>query len=118
MNSLRHILLVAYRDFMQRAKSRAFLISIVVIIGLLAAVGPLLAFEMRDPAPYDIGTLGSQPEGLSGALAASAGAFDRSVEVTSYVSLEEGEAAVESGRADVLIVDGAELVWNEEPSLR
>ena len=71
MNSLRHILLVAYRDFMQRAKSRAFLISIVVIIGLLAAVGPLLAFEMRDPAPYDIGTLGSQPEGLSGALAAS-----------------------------------------------
>ncbi len=118
MNSLRHILLVAYRDFIQRAKSRAFLISIVVIIGLLAAVGPLLAFEMRDPAPYDIGTLGSQPEGLSGALAASAGAFDRSVDVTSYVSLEEGEAAVESGRADVLIVDGAELVWNEEPSLQ
>ncbi len=118
MNTLRQIRLVAARDFLQRAKSRAFLVSMVVIIGLVAAVGPLMAIEMRDAPPYEIGVVGSRPDGLETALSASAGAFDKAVELTSYSNTGEGEAAVAAGRADVLIVDGSDLVWNEEPSLQ
>ncbi len=118
MNTLRHILLVAWRDFLQRARSRAFLVSMLVIVGLVAAVGPLMAIEMRAPDPYEVGAVGSQPAGLSEALAATAGAFDREVDLTAYETLTEGEDAVEAGDAAVLIVDGRELVWDEEPSLQ
>jgi ABC-2 type transport system permease protein len=118
MKSFRRLLLVAYRDFMQRARSRAFLISMLVIVGLVAAVGPLMALEMRDAPPYEVGVIGAQPEALGAALATSAGVFDKGVDLTSYTSVEEGEEAVEAGEADVLIVDGKELVWHEEPSLQ
>ncbi len=118
MSSLRHLLLVASRDFMQRARSRAFLASMVVIIGLVAAVGPLMALEMRDPPPYEIGVVGAAPPELPSVLATAAGAFERSVDITSYPNLEDGEAAIEEGGADALIVDGAEIVWDEEPSLQ
>ncbi len=118
MSSLRHILLVASRDFMQRAKSRAFLASMVVIIGLVAAVGPLMALEMRDPPPYEVGVVGTEPVGLSTALSTAAGVFERSVALNSYPTLQEGEEAVEKGRADALIIDGTQIVWNEEPSLQ
>jgi len=118
MSGLRQIGLIAYRDFMQRAKSRAFLASMVIIVGLVAAVGPLMALEMRDPPPYDVGAVGSAPPQLGVALSASAAIFDRSVDLTTYPDITAGEAALEEGRSDVLIVDGAELVWNEEPSLQ
>jgi ABC-2 type transport system permease protein len=118
MNTLRHILLVAWRDFLQRARSRAFLVSMLVIVGLVAAVGPLMAIGMGAPDPYEVGAVGSQPVGLSEALAATAGAFDREVDLTAYETLTEGEDAVEAGDAAVLIVDGRELVWDEEPSLQ
>jgi ABC-2 type transport system permease protein len=118
MNTLRHILLVASRDFMQRARSRAFLVSMLIIVGLVAAVGPLMAIEMRTPDPYEVGAVGSQPAGLSEALAAAAGAFDREVDLTAFETLTEGEDAVAAGDAAVLIVDGQELVWDEEPSLQ
>ena len=118
MNTLRHVLLVARRDFMQRAKSKAFLASMVVIVGLVALVGPLMALEMREPAPYDVGTVGTQPGELEEALTASAQSFERRVNLESFANLDEGEKAVENGDFDVLIVDGRELVWNEEPSLQ
>ncbi|MDF1597933.1 MAG: ABC transporter permease [Acidimicrobiia bacterium] len=117
MNTFRQILLVASRDFLQRAKSRAFLVSMVVIIGLVAAVGPLMTMEMRDAPAYEIGLVGTRPGGLETALSESAGAFDKTVDLTSYLNTGEGEAAIADDRADVLIVDGIELVWNERPSL-
>jgi ABC-2 type transport system permease protein len=118
MSGVRHILLVAYRDFMQRAKSRAFLASMIIIVGLVAAVGPLMAMEMRDAPAYDIGTVGSQPSNLQRALTESARAFDRNVSLTPYDSIETAEAAVDEGTEDVIIIDGRELVWNEESSLQ
>ena len=49
MSGLRQIYEVAKRDFIQRAKSKAFLISLLVIVGVMGAVGPLLAAEAQPP---------------------------------------------------------------------
>lgn len=118
MNTARHILLVAYRDFMQRAKSRAFLASMLIIVLLVAGIGPLMAVQMRDAPAYDIGVVGDQPEGLEGALSEAATAFERGVDLAIYPDLTTGEQAIEDEDINVLIVDGRELVWNEEPSLQ
>ncbi|NNC39457.1 MAG: ABC transporter permease [Acidimicrobiia bacterium] len=118
MNTARHILLVAYRDFMQRAKSRAFLASMLVIVGLLAVLGPIIASEVRDTPAYDIGVVGDQPDGLEDALTQAATVFDRQVDLVAFADVPAGELAIEEGDINVLIVDSRELVWDEEPSLQ
>jgi ABC-2 type transport system permease protein len=108
------VLLIARRDFLQRARSKAFLFSMLVIVGLVAAVGPLLALETRDPPPYDVGLVGSVPPGIEESLRATADLFDRKLTTRPFDTVEAGEAALASGAADVLLVDGLEMVWHEE----
>ena len=112
------MLLVAWRDFSQRARSKAFLVSMFTIVVLVAGLGPLLALEARAPEPYTVGVVGAVPDDLQPALDSAAGAFDRTVETVNFDSVDSGETALRNGDADVLLVDGAELVWKEEPRLQ
>ncbi|GBD84637.1 ABC-2 family transporter protein [bacterium BMS3Abin02] len=118
MTALRQVLLVAWRDFFQRARSRAFLVSMLIIVAVVAGVGPLMALQDRTPEPYTIGVIGAAPAALEPALDRAAAAFDRTVETVTFDSVDSGETALEDGDADVLLVDGAELVWKEEPRLQ
>lgn len=115
MSALRQVLLVARRDFLQRARSKAFLVSMLVIVGLMAAVGPLLAFENRAPAPYDVGVVGVGPAGFDSSVQSAVRLVDRRAVIHRFASRAAGEEALTSGSADVLVVDGQELVWLEEP---
>lgn len=116
MSAARQVFLIARRDFLQRARSKAFLASMLVIVGLVAAIGPLLALETRDPPPYDVGIVGSLPAGVEESLRVAAARFDRRVATRAYDTLAAGEAALTSGATDVLVVNGTELVWHEEPA--
>jgi len=118
MTALRQVLLIAWRDFFQRARSRAFLVSMLIIVALVAGVGPLLALEGGTPEPYTVGVVGAAPADLEPMLDAAAAAFDRTVETVSFDSVDSGETALKNGDADVLLVDGAELVWKEAPRLQ
>jgi ABC-2 type transport system permease protein len=116
MSPLKQVFLIAQRDFLQRIRSRAFLISMLIVVGVVVVAGPLLAAESAAPKPYKIGVTGTVPDGFQQAVEASASAFDRTVAVTSYGSTDEGEAALKNGDADVLLVDGTQLVWKQDPS--
>lgn len=116
MNSLRQVRLIAWRDFLERARSRAFLVSMLVIVAIVAGLGPLIAQETKTPEPYQVGVVGEAPGGLQQALEASATVFEREVTLRPYASLDDGEAALDSGDADVLIVDGSQLVWDKAPN--
>jgi ABC-2 type transport system permease protein len=116
MSPLRQVMLIAQRDFLQRIRSRAFLVSMLLIVGVVVIAGPLLAAESAVPKPYKIGTTGTVQDGFNDAVTASAKAFDRTVEVSSYASTAEGEAALEKGDVNVLLVDGEQLVWNQDPN--
>jgi ABC-2 type transport system permease protein len=116
MSPLRQVFLIAQRDFLQRIRSRAFLISMLIVVGVVAIGGPLLAAQSTVSKPYEIGVTGTVPDGFQQTVEASAQVFDRAVKVTSYASTAEGEAALENGDANVLLVDGSQLVWNESPS--
>lgn len=113
MIRLRRILLVARRDFTQRARSRPFLVSMGVVFVVILGVGPLLALQFREPRPYRVGVEGTVPPNLQSAIAARATLFDRTVEMSTYPSTASGEEAVRTRKIDVLVEDGQRLVWRE-----
>lgn len=117
MNRLRQIGLIAWRDFLQRARSRVFLVSMFIIVALMLGVGPLVAQETRTPDPYQVGVVGAVDPELAGALTASAEVFDRTVEVVPIDDATSAEAGLEAGDVDVVIEDGT-IVWKREPGLQ
>ena len=116
MSSFRQVLLIAQRDFLQRVRSRAFMVSMLLIVGIVVVAGPVVGGLSSAPKPYKVGVTGTVPDGFQQAVDASANAFDRTVAVTSYGSTAEGETALEKDNADVLLVDGSRLVWKQDPN--
>ena len=45
MSPLRQIFELTKRDFTQRAKSRAFLMAMVLTVGIVVIIGPIIAFH-------------------------------------------------------------------------
>lgn len=117
MSRLRQIGLIAWRDFLQRARSRAFLVSMFIIVALVLGVGPLVAQETRTPEPYQIGVVGAVDPQLAAALTTAAAVFDRGVEVVPFDNGAEAEAALDADDVDVVIEAGS-VVWKSEPRLQ
>lgn len=118
MSSVRQVYQLARRDFVERARSRAFLISLLITVGLALTVGPLIALVSGDPDPAVIGIVGDAPQGIEVELEARASDLQIEVTTTRFTSQDAGEAALETDDADVLVVDGAQLVWKEEAGSR
>ena len=113
MSSLRQVYEVAKRDFIQRAKSKAFLISLVVIVGGLAAAGPLLASEAQQPRPYHVGVVGSIDSTVQATMAELASQVERDIQVRTYPTRADVEGALSEGELSVGI-DNFEYIWVEE----
>ena len=118
MSSVHQVYELARRDFVQRARSRAFLITTLVSVGLVVAIGPLIAFASRDPDPSVIGIAGTAPIGMESALHDQAELLDIEVMVQLFPSLIAAETALALGDADVVVVDGSEIVWRSEAGPR
>ncbi len=110
---IKHILLLAKRDFLQRGRSRGFLVMLGLTVVAILAVGPIIQlFDDGDEAVV-IG-LTESGAALEPALAQVAAAMDATIEVRAVDDVEEGEELLESGELEVL-VDGNEVVWADEP---
>ncbi len=108
------VLLVARRELVQRARSRAFRIG--TAITALVAVGVVVLPSALAGAPSvrRVGVVGEPSEQLRTALTAAASAFDTKVATEAYADVRAGQRALRSGDADVLLVGGDELVWKQE----
>ena len=118
MNRWRQVFEVARREFVQRARSRAFQITMLLTLGIIVAMGPILLLIQDESPPVRVGIVGEQPEGFRAAVEAQAAALGTDVEVSSFGSIAGAESALVDGTVDVLLVDGTELVWQEESSVR
>ena len=116
MSSVRQIGEIARRDFLQRAKSRVFLISTVTIVFLVLSLGPLLATATGSDPPQQIGVIGDRGAGFEEAARAAAAGFDLEVQFTRLASVADGEAALENGDLRVVLTADRELIWRSEPS--
>lgn len=112
---IQHIWLLAKRDFLQRARSKAFLVMMGLTVAAIMAIGPVVNLIDDPPDAIKIGISGSEPTGIDEALGAVAESLEREIDIARLDSLEEAESALFDEEIDVLIVDGTELVWLGEP---
>jgi ABC-2 type transport system permease protein len=118
MSALHQIFEVARRDFMQRARSKAFLITTLVTIAAIFGLVPLIAQDVLDPAPVVVGTVGATPPGFEPRLEAVAEAFGFEVKLEKADSLQSAEQKATDGDLDVVVVDGRELVFARSEDAR
>lgn len=118
MSRYRQVILLARREFVQRAKSRAFLVTMGIMVVVVVLAGPIILFLQDEEKPIDIGVVGSEPAGLESGLDEQAAAFDVEVTVTRFRTVVEAEEALSDESIDVVLVDASELVWHKDESLR
>jgi ABC-2 type transport system permease protein len=105
---------VAKREFVERARDRSFLISTLVtvgIIGLVVLFPRVLAFGADD---YQIALPGDDGA-LAAAVQSQAELADVTVAVVPVDDVRDAEQAVETGRIDAYVADGAVVVERELP---
>ncbi len=105
------------RDFVTRVRSRAFIVSMLLIVGIVAAAGPLIALmsDEGDPAAV-VGYVTGAPEDFSRLLHLQGDAVGISITPRAFPSTAAGERALDAGELGAL-VDGSEIVWPDEPWL-
>lgn len=103
-------MLVARREVLERTRSRAFRISLIVMV-LLAAGGAVAGSLLGGgTTTYDIGVVGARAEAVASAMPGQVqGSGDR-VRVSRPASAAAARAAIRKGRLDAAVIDGASVV--------
>ncbi len=116
MSPLRQTLEIARRDLFQRAKSKAFLVTMGITLTAVLAIGPLLSLATEgDSAPEVVGLAGDVPPTLADEIRAAADEAGVDVVTRRLSTATAPEDALRRGDALVVVVDGDELVWLEGP---
>jgi ABC-2 type transport system permease protein len=114
MIGARQAWLVARREMRERARSRAFQASVVLMVVTVAAVLILPAL-LKPSSTRDVGVTGSAPPALTATLIQQARAAGITARVHPYASLAAGEQAVRQGQVDVLVAGARRLEWKGQP---
>jgi ABC-2 type transport system permease protein len=110
MSELRQGWLVARRELLERSRSSAFRISVVIMIVAVAAL-IVLPGILGGTSTRDVGVTGTASTELGRALQVQGDAAGAPVRIHRYVSRAAGEEAVRSRDIDVLVVDTQRLEW-------
>ena len=116
MTAFRQIFEVARRDFLQRARSKAFLAITLLTVGAILVLAPFLASAVQDSPPMVIGLVGETPDGLADRIATVSGALEVNTEVRTFDSKSAAEAALTDGDIRGLVVDGSLVEFQSETS--
>jgi ABC-2 type transport system permease protein len=117
MSYTRQVFELARRDFVQRAKSKAFLMSMLLTVGVVLAIGPLLVFIGQEPEPTYVGLVGDLPSGTVDAIRRQADLLDVDVELRQYPDLATAEEAIVAGEVEAAVNGLDEVVFRDEVSV-
>lgn len=117
MPATRSVAVVARREFLERLRDRSFVVSTVFVVLLVGGV-VLLGRLLGGPSSHHVALAGEGSGELGVALRTSAEAFGAEVSLRPVADAAAGEALLASGDADLLVVDGRELVAEREPDER
>jgi ABC-2 type transport system permease protein len=113
MSGARQTWLVAARELRERGRSRAFLVTLVlVLVGVAAAIALPALLESR-AGTKDVGLTGTVPAELAHVVQAHGAAAGTTVRAHEYATVAAGEEAVRDGDVDLLVVDARRLEWRE-----
>jgi ABC-2 type transport system permease protein len=104
MSRRRAVWLVARRELIERGRSRAFALSLIVSLGLIAAGLVLPSLIGSGPGPQHLGTVGAPPAGLTDALGATAKQVGLNLSIEPVGDVASGEAKLGDGSLDAMVV--------------
>jgi ABC-2 type transport system permease protein len=107
---------IARRDLVQRARSKAFIFTSLFSVAAVLAIGPLISLTEGGDSAYVVGVTGDAPVGFEAALDAVSSLQGIDVATRTFSTLNEAEAALVDGTADVVVVGDDEVVWKAEPA--
>lgn len=109
------IKLVIRREVVERIREKAFLYSTGISLLLIAGVAVLPALIGTDDGGYDVGFVGSASSEIQEAAAdPTLSAVDVVVTAKEYDDRAAAEAGLEAGEIDAAVVNGEEIIGNEE----
>lgn len=106
-------LLVARREFTERLRDRAFLITNAFIVLILAAAIAIPSFLAEDESRR-VGAIGTEAEQVALAARSSQDVLDVEVEVEPVADRAAAERALEGGDLDAVLLDGTTVLVREE----
>jgi ABC-2 type transport system permease protein len=116
MTSRRATLLVTRREFTERLRQRAFLISTGVVVLLVAIVAVLAGVLGGDDTKrYEVGVQGPEAVTIATVARAVAPQFDARIELRRFDSPAAARAAVRDESVDAAVVGGALVTLDEPP---
>lgn len=110
MSRLHQIGLVARREILERSRSTVFRVMMVVMVLVVAGGIIAVSFINTDTQPISIGLVGEAVPGLEADIEAVAMSIAQPVDVTSFPTNEDADAALADGTVDVVLKDGATVV--------
>lgn len=115
MRQWSQVALLAKREFLERARSKPFIITMSLIAVAILAIGPVIsALAGGDDEATKIGLTGEEPSGIEQELHTQAALFDLEIEVDRFMNRDEAETALTDGNIAVVLVDGTEIVFQDE----
>ena len=114
MNGVQQSWLVAVRELRERSRSAAFRASVVLMALGVAAVIALPSLISTGGGTKDVGLSGSAPTELAQAIQDQGRAVGSTIRIHHYDTPAAGQAAVRSGKVDVLVVDANRLEWRRQ----
>ena len=110
MNGMRQGWLVTKRELRERARSRAFLASVALMVVTVAAM-LIIPAVLKPDGTKDIGLTGRAPATLAATIQQQADAAGLTARIQLYARLAAGEQAVRQGHVDVLVAGAQRLAW-------
>jgi ABC-2 type transport system permease protein len=107
--------LVAERELRQRGRSRAFAVSTVVLLLVVAAGVAIPAIVAHRSKPQRVGVVGGQAAATTQIVQEAGRLSDTPVTVVPQPSVAAAEAALRSGDLDVVLVAGSEVLVKQIP---
>ena len=114
MNGIHQTWLVAVRELRERSRSRAFRVSVIAMLVVVAAIIVVPSFLNTSASTKDVGFTGSTPPTLAATIQAQSHAVGKRARIHTYGNLGRAQQALRDGKIDVLVVDGHRLEWQRQ----
>lgn len=113
------VALLAKREFLERARSKPFIITMTLLAAAILAIGPVVnLLSGGEDEATKIGLVGDEPPGIEQELQTQAALFDMDIEVQRFAGRGAAEDALSNGDVAVVLVDGSEIAFHTESSSR
>ncbi len=111
--------LLAKREFVERGRSKAFIVTMSIITVAIVAIGPVTsALSGGEPEATMVGLVGAELPGIQDQLEMQARHVAVEIDVVRYVTQDEADKALQDGDVDVVLVDGSTIVFYDAVSTR